>query len=336
MSSLVLFLLFVITTIPIMSFGRHIPKQPPSTATFDLLILGQDKFAQQQSRSMQRQVIRLDSPIPYIMTMKRQGKSLLLVQGNDRDKRSYPNEWTQEEMDKFVKWKKMKKRLTRIMLRQQEEEDQKKKRMEMMKDQSEKMEKEGNDRKEKKRQEKEDKRITTLTTSALMTEREDKEGRVKGEVSGRRPKGRMGVFLEASARDVFDRIHSKARDSQEDQADFMYRLQPVTTVSSSCCTTSSPLIPDSDTGSDHHPNNNHQLRHPNHSSSHLADQDDPLSREEDEGNKDRMKKPLDKEEEKVGIKLLLLSRHKRFLSTVSLGFELPSLLIKLLSLFVPK
>lgn len=334
MSSLVLFLLFVITTIPNIVFGKHIPKQPPSTGTFDLLILGREKFSQ-PSRSMQHQVIRLDSPVPYIMTMERQGRNLLLIQKNDRNKRSYPDGWTAEEMDKFVKWKKMKKRLTRIMLRQQEEEDRKKKRMEMMKDQSEKMGREENDRKEEKRQGKEDKRITTLTTSALLTEGEAKEGRE--DVSGRRPKGRMGVFLEASARDVFDRIHSKASSIQEeDQADLMYRLQPVTAVSSSaCCTTSSPLILDSDTGSDHHPNNNHQLRHPNHSSSHLDPQDDLLSGEEDEENKDRMKKkkPLD-EEEKVGIKLL--SRRKRFLSTISLGFELPSLLIKLLSLFVPK
>lgn len=81
-------LFFLFFSIIALVHPRHVPKPPP----YDLLIIGQNKHPSQA------QVIRIDTPIPYIIvSAKRKGRSI---------------EWDPKQDEMFKRWKRMRHRLT--------------------------------------------------------------------------------------------------------------------------------------------------------------------------------------------------------------------------------
>lgn len=342
-------LLLIVITFITPSNGRHIPKQPE---TLDLLIFGQTKMHQQQLQ--QQQIIRLDSGVPFIMTIKREGRSLLLLNGK-RGKRSFPDDWSQDELDKFNKWKKMKKRLTKIMMEREEEEKTKKllrnynvkqqkavktaKKDEKNKDHfsKKKPEKSQEDWRKEERiptQEDETEVTSSLSSSSLLlpdhhqpvlTTTEPTRDQ-EAPVVGRLPRGRMGVFIH-SGMDVFERIQQQQQQQGNNNAARIqneYRTLTTTLSSYTQSSLNSSLLMSGD-------NNENVSKMP-----------DYLSYDENNGiwikiNKGHLQETQEIQEEVEARQSL--SRQKRFFLPSSLllrGLQLPSIFIKFLSLFAPK
>jgi hypothetical protein len=291
------------------------------------------------------------------MTIKREGRSLILLNGR-RGKRSFPNEWSKEEVDKFIKWKNMKKRLTKIMIEREEDEKNKKllrnydvkKTVKSRKDSEErdypwKPHKSREGRKEDRDLETTPTQVTSvssLSTSSLLlpdVEETTREKEVEAPVVGSLPRGRMGVFID-SGMDVFERIHNRNQGNNTKKGDNNqmrvneYRTLQLTTTTSSYRTSmnSSISLAESD----------------NSDQSKIREQKPDYLRDDDNNGiwirirDDNRRKPLHVKEGSAR-QLKMLSRRKRqarffipFFRFVNKGVELPSIFIRLLSLLAPK